>query len=115
MQPTPVEVVRPFEFDWWSGNIEPYEACFFYRVDDSLPGSHDGEIAVALGWRPAFGRNRRKVLVFRRPKKVLIELVGTDDFSESWTVAWFLKGKDRLVHLPRRGVPRRVGGGDSHP
>ena len=99
MRLTPVEMIRPFEFDWWSGTTESYEACLVYRVDDPPQGSSGGEIAVALGWRPSFGRNRRRVLVFRRPKRVLIELVGTDDFSESRTVAWILKapGSNRNI------------------
>ena len=35
--------------------------------------------------------NRRRVLVFRRPKGILIEPVGVDDFPESRIVAWMLK------------------------
>lgn len=82
---------RPYEFKWWSGTIENYEACFRYRVEDQPKETSGGDINVAVGWRAAFGANRRRVLVFRGRGNVLVELVGTDDCDVSRNVAWLIK------------------------
>ncbi len=82
---------RPYEFRWWSGDVEPYVVCLRYRVDDPSPGLVGGELSVAVGWRAAFGANRRRILVCRNPLTVLIDLVGTDDWEETSNTVWLLK------------------------
>ena len=55
-----------------------------------------------MGMAPAYGRKRRRILIFRRGQGVLLEPVGTDDHGESGMVAWPIK-------LPggNRGVGRQ--------
>jgi len=82
---------RPFEFQWWSGTNERYDVCFHYKIADPPTDLHGGEILLAVGWRGAFGSNRRRVLVFRGKQNVLVEFVGTDSWREDQTLAWLLK------------------------
>ncbi|MCA9251028.1 MAG: hypothetical protein R3E58_01395 [Phycisphaerae bacterium] len=91
VQLTPKKEERPFEFAWWSGNNEPYEVCQQYEIAQAPAGLATGEIFVAVGWREAYGANRRRILVFRDKQHVLVEFVGTDDWRENGKVAWPLK------------------------
>jgi hypothetical protein len=54
---------------------------------------------VAIGWRIAYGSNRRRILVFRNRQTVLAEFVGTDDWEETRNAVWPLKqaGSNRSV------------------
>lgn len=86
-----IETHEPFTFKWWSGTTEPYDVCHVYAIHNAPAGLTDGNISVALGWRAAFGRRRRRVLVFRGATHVLAEFVGTDDWNETRHVAWIIK------------------------
>ena len=57
MKITLIQEVRPYEFKWWSGTIEPYDTCRIYRVDEPPPELLGGEIAIAWGWRPPTAGN----------------------------------------------------------
>jgi hypothetical protein len=102
MKTTLIEEIRPFAFHWPSGHNEPYEVCYGYRVEEGPSGADEGEIKIAVGWRHAFGRDRRRILVFRRRQGVILETVGTDDFPTSGLTAWPPKraGSNRSVVSP---------------
>jgi hypothetical protein len=91
MKLTLIEETRPFEYVWPSGITEHYESCLRYRIDGSPDGLNDGEVSLAFGYREAFGANRRRIPVFRDKANVLVEFVGTDDYSETSNVAWNMK------------------------
>ncbi|HNO80580.1 MAG TPA: hypothetical protein PKN33_21240 [Phycisphaerae bacterium] len=91
MKLIPKKEERPFEFGWWSGNNEPYEVCWQYEIVQAPTGLAAGDIFVAVGWREAYGANRRRILVFRDKQHVLVEFVGADDWRNTGHVVWPLK------------------------
>lgn len=96
-----VGAVSPFTFRW-PDEVEIYETCHTYEVVGGLDGKPAGEVAIAYGWRTAFGARRRRILVFRRHVAVLVELVGTDAWDQTREVAWHVlqPGSRRHVQHP---------------
>ncbi len=77
------------EFRWPDGVVEEYNPAERYSVVS------DGEVLELLighGWRQAFGRRRRRVIVFDGDGLwPIIELVGTDDYERTKDLVWPLK------------------------
>lgn len=90
----------PFDFPWWVGSVERYESRFLYSIEDASGTLRDGEISVAFGWRSAFGKNRRRVLVYRGERNVILEFVGADDFDESDLVLWLVRQPGSRKEVP---------------
>ncbi len=80
----------PFDFPW-PDRVEPYEKRHRYAVMRGPDGGSGGEMSVAVGWRTAFGRDRRRILVFRNTITVLAEFVGEDDWEKTRHAVWRIK------------------------
>ncbi len=70
----------------WPDGVETYDECVRYSV--SQGSTARGTIAIAFGRRAAYGNERRRILVFREGLRVLVELVGADDWESTGTVLW---------------------------
>ncbi len=91
----------------WPGGVENYDGLLEVRVSGA--GCVEPlQLYVAYGYRKAFGRLRRRILVFRNQADVLAEFVGTDDWPQSNRVATFLR-RDGTKKYLRSGdrVPSR--------
>jgi len=78
-----------FTFHWPTG-IEEYSPCIEVEVSFS-ESLHPQRFYVSYGFREAFGKLRRRILVFRNEADVLAEFVGIDDWEQSQRVATFLR------------------------
>jgi endonuclease-3 len=100
-----VEVVDSktnYTFHWLIGE-ETYETLLKVRTS----GSEDVkpfELFIAYGFRKAFGKERRRVLIFRSQADIIAEFVGTDDWNQSRQVATFLRRDGSKKYL-RYGEP----------
>ena len=84
----------------WPLEREEYEGAIKFRADvrgRSIP------VLIAFGEREAFGRKRRRVLVIVNGK-VMLELVGTDDYDSTGELIGVLKQPKSEKHF-RRGEP----------
>ena len=78
-----------FTFHWPAGT-EEYSSCIEVEVS-SGESLQPQRLCVAYGFREAFGKLRRRVLVFRNEADVLAEFVGVDNWEQSQQVATFLR------------------------
>jgi len=78
-------------FDWPVAGAEYFERACRYRV--AVQGGQTAEIMVAFGWRPAFGRTRRRIIAFMADAAPwpAAELVGADDYNASRELLWAVK------------------------
>lgn len=89
-----VNEAAEYTFHWWDGLNEPYERYIEYDIIASPSGLEAGQIRLAFGTREAYGKLRRRILVFRDQMNVLAEFVGADDYEKSGLVLWLLKKPD---------------------
>jgi len=81
----------PFSYRWPTGE-EVFDEALCFNVGGDI-------YYVAYGFRESFGSNRRRVIVFKRPRRgktlsALVEFAGTDDWNETKLVASFIKKPD---------------------
>jgi len=78
-------------FDWPVAGPEQFERACRYRV--AVRGGQTTDMMVAFGWRPAFGRTRRRIIAFMTAPALwpAVELVATDDYDESRQLLWAVK------------------------
>jgi len=89
---THIEVVNSqsnFVFHWPAGT-EEYGPVIEVMASDSRPAK-PLKLFIAYGFREAFARVRRRILVFRNEADVLAEFVGVDNWAQDKRVATFLR------------------------
>jgi endonuclease III len=97
-----IESKKNYKFHWLIGT-ETYETLL--KVKASETGNvKPFEILVAYGFRKAFGKERRRVLIFRNEADILSEFVGIDNWDHSRQVATFLR-RDGSKKYIRHGEP----------
>jgi len=101
VQYSPCGVIRPYEYCWppcrSEENKEVFEEarCFEVYVNGRMQ-----KFLIAYGYREAFGRNRRRIVVYRaglrggKPMPV-VEFAGTDDYNNTKNVVSIIKKPDR--------------------
>jgi endonuclease III len=98
-----VSGARPrFQFHWPTG-VEEYGPVIEVVISDRQFVGHV-KLFVAYGFREAFGKSRRRILVFRNEADVLAEFTGVDDWVQSKRVATFLR-RDGTKKYLRLGEP----------
>jgi len=100
------DVRNRFTFHWPAGT-EEYNRCIEVQVS-SGEFLRPQRLCIAYGFRQAFGKLRRRILVFRNEADVLAEFVGEDDWEQSQQVATFLRrtGTRKYLRLTDPIPPR---------
>lgn len=103
MQVRVIKTESPFTFRWPVG-LETYDLLEEVSVD-GIAG-RAGRLSLAYGFRDAYGRKRRRILVFRDAATVLVEFFGTDDWERTREVATVLRQAGSRRHLrPTDAIP----------